>query len=146
MSELLSAAQGRKVLSRDDAENVGSVKTAVFDDRVQRIVSLHVSGGKRKAALVAWTDIAGFGPDAVLIASADRLREAHDDESDAVRRKVNPLGTRVLDDRGDQHGVVRDIRFDPESGHVEAIIGDDGEWEPNQVCALGGFALVVRHR
>lgn len=44
MSELLSAAHGRKVLSRDDAEDVGDVKTAVFEDRVQRIVALHVSG------------------------------------------------------------------------------------------------------
>ncbi len=147
MSELLSAAEGRKVLSRNDAETAGSVKTAVFDDRVQRIVSLHVSGGKRNAELVEWTDIAGFGPDAVVIVSADRLREAHDDhESDAVRRKVDPLGARVLDDLGDQHGVVRDIRFDPESGVVEAIVGDDGEWQPDEVFALGGFALVVRHR
>jgi len=146
MSEMLSAAEGRKVLSRDDAEDVGSVKTAVFDDRVQRIVSLHVSGRRRHAALVEWADIAGFGPDAVVIASVDRLREAHDDESDAVRGKIDPPGARILDDAGDQHGVVRDIRFDPDSGHVEAIVGDGGEWQPHEVCALGSFALVVRHR
>ena len=47
MTELLTAAEGRKVLTRDDAENVGKVKTAVFDGRVQRIVSLHVSGANR---------------------------------------------------------------------------------------------------
>jgi uncharacterized protein YrrD len=147
MSELLSAAEGRKVLSRDDAEDVGTVKTAVFDARVQRIVSLHVSGAKRKAELVEWTDVAGFGPDAVVITSADRLREAHDDESAAVSRKINPLGARLLDDLGDQHGAVRDVRFNPESGLVEAIIGAGGEeWQPDEVYALGSFALVVRHR
>ncbi|MFN0090000.1 MAG: PRC-barrel domain-containing protein [Acidimicrobiales bacterium] len=146
MSELLSAAHGRKVLSRDDAEDVGDVKTAVFDDRVQRIVALHVSGGRRKAQLVAWEDVVGFGPDAVVITSAERLREAHDDESAAVRRKINPIGALVIDDHGDQHGVVNDIRFDPESGSVEAIIGDDADWRPSEVCALGSFGLVVRHR
>ena len=146
MTELLTAAEGRKVLTRDDAESVGKVKTAVFDGRVQRIVSLHVSGAKRKAELVGWDDVVGFGPDAVVIASADRLREAHDDESQAVRRKVNPLGARVIDDLGDQHGIVREVRFDPESGNVEAIVGDAGEWQPHEVHALGSFALVVHHR
>jgi uncharacterized protein YrrD len=147
MSELLSGAEGRKVLSRDDAEDVGKVKSAVFDRRVQRILSLHVAGGKRKAELIDWADVAAFGPDAVLIASADRLHEAGDEhESDSVRGKIHPLGARVIDDLGDHHGVVRDIRFDPSSGTVEAIIGDDREWQPQEVCALGSFALVVRHR
>jgi uncharacterized protein YrrD len=146
MSELLSAAHGRKVLSRDDAEDVGDVKTAVFDDRLQRIVSLHVSGARRKAQLVAWEDVVGFGPDAVVIASAERLREPNDDESDAVRHKTDPVGALVIDDLGDRHGVDNDIRFDPESGSVEAIVGDEAEWQPSEVCGLGTFGLVVRHR
>jgi uncharacterized protein YrrD len=146
MSELLSASHGRKVLSRDDAENIGEVKAAIFDDRLQRIVSLHVSGARRKALLVMWDDVVGFGPDAVVITSEERLREADDDESDAVRRKAGPIGALVIDDLGDRQGAVIDIRFDAESGGVEAIVGDEDEWQPSEVCALGSFGLVVRHR
>jgi uncharacterized protein YrrD len=119
----------------------------VFDHSLQRIVSLHVSSKKRHAELIDWSDVTGFGPDAVVIESAGRLHEVRDDhESDAVHRKIDPIGARVLDDLGDQHGVVRDIRFDPESGIVEAIVGDSGEWAPGEVWALGSFALVVRRR
>lgn len=146
MTESLTAAEGRKVLSRDDAEDVGTVRTVIFDDRVQRVVALHVTGSKRKAGLVDWADVVGFGPDAVVIAGVDRLRGAHEDEAQAVRRKLNPLGARIIDDFGDQKGIVRDVRFDPASGNVEAIVGDGGEWHPNELCALGSFALVVRHR
>jgi uncharacterized protein YrrD len=146
MSELLSASHGRKVLSRDDAEDVGEVKAVVFDDRLQRIASLHVSGARRKAQLVAWEDVVGFGPDAVVITSAERLREADDDETAAVRRKAGPVGALVIDDLGDQRGMVKDIRFDPGSGSVEAIVGEGTEWQPSEVCALGSFGLVVRHR
>jgi uncharacterized protein YrrD len=146
MSELLSTSHGRKVLSREDAEKVGEVKSVLFDHRLQRIESLHVSGGRRKALLAAWDDVVGFGPDAVVVTSEEQLREAQDDESDAVRRKAGPVGALVVDDLGDRQGVIVDIRFDPESCAVEAILGDGEEWQPSEVCALGSFGLVVRHR
>jgi uncharacterized protein YrrD len=147
MSELLSAAEGRKVVSRADAEDVGTVKTAVFDKRLQRVISLQVGGGKRNAQLIEWDDVAGFGPDAVVIDDAERLRDVREErESEAVRGDVHPIGARVLDDLGDAHGAVRDVRFDPNSGTVEAIISDQGEWKADDVCALGTYALVVRHR
>ena len=146
MSELLSAAEGRKVLSQDDAEDVGTVKTAVFDARVQRIVSLHVSGAS--ASRTGRVDRhRRFRSRRGRHHERRSVREAHDDESAAVSRKINPLGARLLDDLGDQHGAVRDVRFNPESGLVEAIIGAGGEeWQPDEVHALGSFALVVRHR
>ena len=113
---------------------------------MQRIQALHVSGRTRNAELVEWQDIVGFGPDAVVIA-ADRLREVNDErERDAVRHRVDLIGAVVLDDKGDQHGNVRDLRFDPQSGEVEVVIGDHDEWSPDEVVALGTFALVVRGR
>jgi uncharacterized protein YrrD len=146
MSEFVTQASGRKVVSRADAEVAGQIKSFVFDERVQRIQALHVSGRTRNAELVEWQDIVGFGPDAVVIA-ADRLREVNDErERDAVRHRVDLIGAVVLDDKGDQHGNVRDLRFDAQSGEVEVVIGDQEEWNADQVLALGTFALVVRRR
>jgi uncharacterized protein YrrD len=146
MSEFVTQASGRKVVGREDAEVAGQIKSFVFDERVQRIQALHVSGRTRNAELVEWQDIVGFGPDAVVIA-ADRLREVNEErERDAVRHRVDVIGAVVLDDKGDQHGSVRDLRFDPQSGEVEVVIGDHDEWSPDEVLALGTFALVVRGR
>jgi hypothetical protein len=61
-----------------------------------------------------------------------------------VRGDLPALGAHVIDDAGDGQGLVRDFRFDPASGRIEAIIGDAGEWAPDDVRALGSFALVVR--
>jgi sporulation protein YlmC with PRC-barrel domain len=144
MSELVTAALDRKVVARDDAEEVGRVKTFVFDDRLQRIVSVQVTGSKRKPGLVAWQDVVGFGPDAVIVSSAEALRPPEDDHEAAVaRHKIEPVGALVLDDRGDAHGTALDVRFDPGTGAVEAVIGADREWDATCVRGFGSFAIVV---
>jgi uncharacterized protein YrrD len=147
MSELATHAEGRKVVSRADAESVGEVKAFVLDETVHRIVALHVAGRERNAQLVDWDAVTGFGPDAVVIADDGALHKVSDDHERAmVRGDVPALGAMVIDDLGDRQGVVRDFRFDPGSGAIESIIGDEAEWTPDDVRALGSFALVVRHR
>lgn len=146
MSELATHAEGRKVVSRKDAEDVGEVKALVLDEEVRRIVALHVAGRERNAQLVDWDAVAGFGPDAVVITGGDAVHKVNDERERAmVRGDVPALGALVIDDVGDRQGVVRDLRFDPDTGVIESIIGDAGEWVPDDVRALGSFALVVRH-
>ena len=147
MSELVTAALDRRVVARDDAEEIGRLKAFVFDDRLQHIVSLQVTGSKRKAGLIAWPDVVGFGPDAVMVRSAEAVRPPQDDHEEAVaRRKIEPLGALLLDDGGDHHGVLRDIRFDPAGGAVEALVGDGDEWSETQVRGFGSFAIVIERR
>ena len=147
MSELATNAEDRKVVSRDDAEDVGRIKAFVLDDAVRRVVALQVSGRKRGAELVDWSRVTGFGPDAVVVDAADARRKTQDDrERDTVRGDVAVLGAAVIDDRGDRCGTVRDFRFDTESGDIEAVLGEGEEWGPDDVISLGTFALVVRHR
>ena len=67
MSERFTAASGRKVISRTSAEELGSLAHIVIDvTRGQ--VALLVIGKGRKARILAWEDVNGFGPDAVMIA------------------------------------------------------------------------------
>jgi uncharacterized protein YrrD len=147
VSELISAALGRPVVARDDAETIGEVKAFVFDDRLQRVKSLQVAGSTRRPDLVDWDDIVGFGPDAVVIASEDALRSARDErEVNAVRHRADALGSRVLDERGDAHGTVVDIRFDPGTGAVAALLGEQAEWPVDAVRGFGSFAVVIGRR
>ena len=66
MSDRFAAATGRKVVSRASAEELGELAHIVVDVKLRR-VALLVVGKRRKALLVAWEHVSGFGPDAIMI-------------------------------------------------------------------------------
>ena len=63
MSDRFTAASGRSVVSRTSAEQLGELAHVVVDANLRR-VALLVVGKRRKALLVAWDQVSGFGPDA----------------------------------------------------------------------------------
>ena len=148
--EGLRSALGRRGVSTESAEELGELKAVVVDQPPRRIVSLQVAGSKRKPALVDWADLSGFGPDAVMVRSEDALRGSADDvEAAAAKGQVSLLGARVLDDAGDERGIVDDVLFDAESGALVGITtaGDRGRGTAFAVAdllAFGSYALVVR--
>ena len=63
----LSEAGGRPVIARESAETLGTLRHVVVDVATRRITALHVAGRRRKASLVDWSSIVGFGPDGIVV-------------------------------------------------------------------------------
>jgi uncharacterized protein YrrD len=126
------------VLSRATAEKIGEVGQFVVDGPGRRVAAIVVGKG-RKARVVDWDAIAGFGPDAVMVESEQRLREPHDGET-----KLDWLGRRVLNDRGFELGPVEDVEFDAESGALQQVRVKGGAVAgADQVLGAGSYAVVV---
>ena len=66
MSERFAAAMGRKMVSRATAEELGELAHIVVDVEHRRIACLP-AGKRRKALLVDWENVSGFGPAAVIV-------------------------------------------------------------------------------
>ena len=143
MSERFAAASGRRVVSRTTAEELGKLAHIVIDVKRRRVTSLVVKKG-RKAVLIAWDQVSGFGPDAVMIADETALHEPRDDhEHAAADGKLDLVGKRTLSDTGNDLGTVTDVVFEPNTGAIESILVDDRE-EP--AAALLGAGSLRRDR
>ena len=144
MSERFAAAGGRKVVSRTSAEELGAVTHIVVDVKERKITSLVVGKG-RKAVLVDWDQVSGFGPDAVLVADDSAVHRPRDDhESAAADGKLELVGKRVLSDMGDDLGEVSDVVFDPTSGAIETLVIGERETPATTVLGAGSYAVVVK--
>ncbi|MGB7980321.1 MAG: PRC-barrel domain-containing protein [Candidatus Nanopelagicales bacterium] len=144
MNELMSAALGRRVVAVDTAEDVGEVKAFVLEGSGRRITQLHVAGRKRSAELVNWSDLAGFGPDAVMVASQGAVTDSVEERADEmVRGHVSAIGARVLDTDGFEHGRVTDIEFDSADGTILAAVCEDARWPGDTIRGLGSYALII---
>jgi uncharacterized protein YrrD len=144
MIDRFAAASGRKVVSRTSAEELGEVAHIVVDVKRMRVASLVVGRG-RKARLVAWEDVSGFGPDAVMVADEKVLLEPRDDhERAATDGKLELIGKGALSDMGNDLGPVSDITFDAETGALETIVLGDREEPATSLLGAGSFAAVIR--
>jgi sporulation protein YlmC with PRC-barrel domain len=144
MSERFSAALGRKLVSRESAEELGPVTHIIVNVKDRKVTSV-TTGKGRKAALVDWENIGGFGPDAVIVAGEGAVRPPRDDrERAAVEGKLELVGKRVLSDTGDSLGEASDVVFDPESGAVETLVIGEREVPASALLGVGSYALVVK--
>jgi len=141
----LSEADGRPVLSRGSAERVGELRHVVVDVATRRITALHVAGGRRKAALVDWGEVVGFGPDGIVVSGEDALRTPADDHENAVASGHLDLdGRLVLDDLGVSPGVLTDVLFDEGTGAITALVCGDEEIAGERLRAVGPYCVIVR--
>jgi sporulation protein YlmC with PRC-barrel domain len=132
------------VVSRTSAEELGKLAHIVIDGKRRQVTSLVVGTG-RKALLIAWDQVSGFGPDAVMIADETALHEPRDDrEHAAANGKLELVGNRTLSDTGNDLGTVTDIVFDPDTGAIESILVDDREAPAASLLGAGSFAVIVR--
>ena len=141
----LSEADGRPVLSRASAERLGDLKHVVVDAPARRITALHVAGRGRKASLVGWADVVGFGPDGIVVAGDGAVRPPGDDRERAVAGGDLDLdGRLVLDDRGDSQGALTDVVFDEDSGEIGTFVCGDREIPAERLRQIGPFCVIVR--
>lgn len=144
MSERFAAASGRAVISRSTAEELGKLAHIVIDVKRGQVASLVVGKG-RKALLIAWAQVSGFGPDAVMIADETALQEPRDDrERAAADGNLEFVGKRALSDAGNDLGTVTDVVFDPDSGTIESIVVGDHEQPVASLLGAGSFAVILR--
>ena len=108
MSERFAAVSGRKVVSRTSAEELGKRAHVVIDVQRCQVALLGVGKG-RKALLIAWEQVSGFGPDAVMIADETALQEPRDDrEQAAADGKLELVDKRALSDNRRMRPKPRD--------------------------------------
>jgi uncharacterized protein YrrD len=83
MSDSFRRATGRKVISRASAQDLGAVSHLLVDVERREIVGVIIGRGK-KARLVDWAQLSGFGPDAVMVGDEGALRPPADDRERAA--------------------------------------------------------------
>ncbi len=143
MSDQFTAVLGRKVVSRESAEELGNVSHMIVDAEQRRIVAVTV-GKRRKARVVDWEGFTGFGPDAVLVTAESSLREPQDArEQAAASGELELLGRRALSDLGNLLGEIGDVSFDPETGALETILVGGHNHPATSLLGVGSFAVIL---
>ena len=141
----LSEADGRPVISRASAERVGDLRHVVVDAGTRRITALHVGGRKRRARLVNWSAIAGFGPDGIVVEDDDAVREPSGEGEEAVvSGRLDLDGRLVLDDSGRALGGLEDVLFDESTGVIAGMVAGGATVEGERLRAIGPYCVIVR--
>lgn len=143
MSDSFRAAAGRKVISRASAQDLGAVGHLLVDAQERRVTAVIIGRG-RKARLIDWAALSGFGPDAVMVGDENALRPAaHDREAAAADGKLEIVGRRALTEHGNELGVVDDVLFDPRSGALESLRVGDRDVPARALLGSGSYAAVL---
>lgn len=143
MSESFKRSAGRKVLSRSSANEVGAVSHLLVDAQQRRIAAVVIGRGK-KAQVVDWAQLSGFGPDAVMVVDEGALRPPADDrERAAVEGKLDLVGKRALSERGNELGELDDVTFDPDTGTLEELLIGDRRVQAGSLLGCGSYAVVL---
>ena len=143
MTDSFQRAAGRKVLSRASAQDLGTVDHLLLDAQRPQIAAVIIGKGK-KAQLVEWAHLSGFGPDAVMVGDEAALRPPADDrERAAADGKLELVGKRVLTEKGNELGTVDDVTFDPDTGALATLRIGDREIPADRLLGSGSYAIVV---
>lgn len=143
MSDSFRRATGRKVISRASAQDLGAVSHLLVDVERREIVGVIIGRGK-KARLVDWAQLSGFGPDAVMVGDEGALRPPADDrERAAADGRLELLGKRALTERGNELGKLDDVTFDPDTGGLEMLLISEQRVPAASLLGNGSYAAVL---
>jgi sporulation protein YlmC with PRC-barrel domain len=143
VSESFRGSSGRKVMSRASANEVGSVGHLLVDAQQRRVAAIVIGHGK-KAQLVDWAQLSGFGPDAIMVVDEAALRPPADDrERAAVEGSLELVGKRALSERGNELGQIDDVTFDAATGALEDLLIGDRRVPAGSLLGNGSYAAVL---
>ncbi len=143
MSESFRRSSGRKVLSRASAQELGAVSHLLVNARQRQIAAVLIGRGK-KAQLVEWPQLSGFGPDAIMVVDEGALRPPADDrERAAAEGKLDLVGKRALSERGNELGEIDDVIFDADTGALEDLVIGDRRVPAGSLLSIGSYAAVL---
>jgi sporulation protein YlmC with PRC-barrel domain len=139
-----SDISGNPVMDTSTATTVGKVQAPIVDPVVQRVIGFRVKKSKGPGDVVLWEALAGLGPDALTVDSAERLTEPPKDLKERASSKLDLIGRTVLTEHGHALGKVRDVEFDPADGRVTSLMLKDAFVDGERLLGIGSFAVVVR--
>ena len=143
MSESFRRSAGRKVLSRASAKELGAVNHLLVDAQQRQIAAVVIGRGK-KAQMVEWDHLSGFGPDAVMVIDEGALRPPADDrERAAAAGRLELVGKRALSERGNELGRLDDVTFDADTGALEDLLIGDRRVPAESLLGIGSYAAVL---
>lgn len=135
---------GRSVLDISSATTIGRVVHGVLDPGRGAVIALRLDKTSGPGTVLPWESIKAIGPDAITVEAADLVREPTGrSEQRAVEGGLDPIGRRVLTDRGVEIGSVVDLRVDDASGSIERVVTSERELDGGAVVGLGDHALIV---
>ena len=143
MSESFRQSVGRKVVSRASAKELGAVNHLLIDAQQREVAAIVIGRGK-KARLVEWAQLSGFGPDAVMVVDEGALRPPVDGrERDGADGKLELVGRRALSERGNELGTIDDVTFDADTGALEELRIGDRRIGAGALLGCGSYAAVL---
>ncbi|MER5213593.1 PRC-barrel domain-containing protein [Streptomyces sp. NPDC002838] len=141
---LFTQAQGRVVMDLATAETVGTVSACTVAPSPARISGLRLRTGGRGHHTLDWNNVQSFGPDAVAVEEAGRIRdEKNIDPADHAHAAHDPIGKPVLTETGLDKGTVLDVEFDERSGRIGHLLTDEEQIPGDQLLGVGRYAVVV---
>jgi uncharacterized protein YrrD len=139
-----SQVRGQRVLAREDARMVGSVRRLLLDPASVSVSAAQLEGTEGDATILPWNAVVSVGPDAVMVESAGVLREPGPDVIGHIERGTFDLeGKLVLSDGGDALGQLEDIEFDERSGRVTQLHVPGHSLPLERFVAVGPHAVIV---
>ena len=142
-TESFVAAVGRKVVSRATARELGSVAHLLVTPDCRQVAAVIIGKGK-KAHVVDWLQVTGFGADAVMVSDESALRPPRDDRERAgAGGQLELLMKRTLSELGHEHGPVDDVTFDPVLGTIETLQIGGRPVHADEVLGAGSYAVIL---
>jgi sporulation protein YlmC with PRC-barrel domain len=139
-----SDISGNPVMDTSTATSVGKVHAPIVDPVSRRVLGFRVKHSKGPGDVLLWAAVAGLGPDALTVDSAERVTQPPADLKHRASSKLDLLGRRVLTEHGHELGKVRDVEFDPADGQVTSLMLKDAFVAGDRLLGIGGYAVVVR--
>jgi sporulation protein YlmC with PRC-barrel domain len=131
-------------MDTSSAITVGRVRAPIVDPVTQRVIAFRVKKSKGSGDVVPWDSLAGLGPDALTVDSAERLVDAPAEWKHRATAKLDLIGRIVLTEHGHQLGKVRDVEFDPADGRVTSLMLKDSFVDGERLLGIGAYAVVVQ--
>jgi sporulation protein YlmC with PRC-barrel domain len=138
-----SDISGHPVMDTSTATAVGKVQAPIVDPVVQRVVGFRVKKSKGPGDVLLWGHVAGLGPDALTVDSAERLADPPKELKERSGSKLDLIGRTVLTENGHDLGKVRDVEFDPADGRVTSLMLKEAFVDGERLLGIGSFAVVV---
>jgi sporulation protein YlmC with PRC-barrel domain len=143
VSDSFRRARGRKAISRASAQELGSVSHLRIDAQRREIAAVVIGRGK-KAQLVDWAQLSGFGPDAVMVGDEGALRPpANQRERVAADGTLELVGKRASPSKGTNSATLDDVTFDSDTGALEHLLFRKHEIPAGAMLGSGSYAPIL---
>ncbi len=111
---------GLPVISLAEGQQLGTIKALLIDSEQKSISAIIVSVSTlvKETRILPYNKVHSVGADAVTVASASALQRGSQQQLAAHLNSRMLSGTKVLSDRGNNLGVVKDVIIDTLSGSI----------------------------